>query len=66
MKLFDDFFLDIRDPWNFRRRPDEKQGDDKATGVAQGDRACPGGRRTLMPCGPHVDPSDLIPPLYIL
>ena len=35
-KLFDDFFLDIRDPRSFGRRLDGKRGDDKATGHALG------------------------------
>jgi len=53
-KLFDDYFLDIRDPRSFGRRPDDGQGDGKATGRALG-----GGAR--LPCGPHVASSDLIP-----
>ena len=50
-KLFDDFFLDIRDPRSLGRRSDVKRGDGKAT------------RRALMPCGPLVALSNLIPAL---
>jgi hypothetical protein len=56
MKLFDDFFLDKRDPRSFGRRPEDSRGGDKATGHALGGGA-------LMPCGPLVAPFDLISPL---
>ena len=46
MKLFDDFFLDKRDPGSFGRRPEGKGVGHKAT-----ERAL-GGRRALMPCAP--------------
>ena len=54
-KLFDDFFLDIRDPRSFGGGPEDLREDDKATGRAQG------GGRALLPCGPHVAHFDLIP-----
>ena len=51
MKLFDVFFWTRRDPRSLEGGPEARQGDDKATGHA------------LMPCGPDVAPSDLIPVL---
>ena len=59
-KLFDDFFLNKRDPRSFGGGPKDRRGDGKATGRAQG------GRRALLPCGLLVALSDLITPPYIL
>ena len=44
-KLFDDFFLDKRDPASFGMRPDVQRGDSKALG------------RVQVPCGPLMAPT---------
>ena len=51
MKLFGDFFLDIRDPGSFRRGPKDGPVAHEAPG------------RSLVAHGAHVAPFDLTPPL---
>jgi hypothetical protein len=55
MKLFDDFFLDKRDPGSFGRRPEDRNMSHKPPGHAQGEG------RTLVACGPTLHPFALIP-----
>ena len=54
MKLFDDFFWNIRDPRSFGRNQEELRGPHMASLHAQGVGRAP------WPYGPHGGPSDLI------